>query len=301
MFSGRGVISCRIFFRLLWEGITIIIKNIEINERIRDRQVRLIDDDGAQLGIVSIQEANSRAERKNLDLVKISPSANPPVCKIMDFGKYKFDMQKREKEARKNQKVSELKEVWLSMTIDRHDLETKSKQARRFLVAGDKVKVSIRMRGRQQAHAVLGVKVMEEFFTLCEDLSVMDKRPLTEGRNILMILNPKAIVKTTDQKGAEQKSADPNGAMVSAFQKAAVKSAAPKSAETKSAAPVKSPAPKSAETKSAAPAKSAAPKAVETKSAAPAKGSAPKSAETKSAAPKSVSKNTAKPSTTPKK
>lgn len=174
-----------------WRVIFINIKDVEINERIRDRQIRLIDDDGAQLGIMSAQDANLLADRKNLDLVKISPTATPPVCKIMDYGKFKFDTQKREKEARKNQKVSELKEVWLSMTIERHDLETKAKQARKFLTAGDKVKVSIRMRGRQQSHANIGVGVMEEFFTLCEDLSQMDKKPLTEGRNIIMILNPK--------------------------------------------------------------------------------------------------------------
>ena len=125
-----------------------------------------------------------------MDLVKISPTANPPVCKIMDFGKYKFDMQKREKEARKNQKAVELKEVKLSMTIERHDSETKAKHARKFLKAGDKVKVSIRMRGRQQTHANLGVEVMQEFFAMCEDLAVMERKPSTEGRDIIMILAP---------------------------------------------------------------------------------------------------------------
>ena len=140
---------------------------------------------------MSAAEANGIADRKNLDLVKISPNVTPPVCKIMDYGKYKFDAAKREKDARKNQKVSELKEVWLSMTIEKHDLETKAKSALKFLAAGDKVKVSIRMRGRQQAHADIGVEVMNRFYALCEGVSVMDKKPTTEGRNILMILTPK--------------------------------------------------------------------------------------------------------------
>lgn len=136
-------------------------------------------------------DANRLADTKNLDLVKINPATVPPVCKIMDYGKYKFDIAKKEKDARKNQKVSELKEIWLSMTIDTHDLETKAKQAIKFLSAGDKVKVSIRMRGRQQAHAILGVEVMNSFFLIVEPSATMDKKPVTEGRNILMILSPK--------------------------------------------------------------------------------------------------------------
>ncbi len=140
---------------------------------------------------MSAAQANKIADEKNLDLVKISPTANPPVCKIMDYGKFRFDNAKKEKDARKNQKVADLKEVWLSMTIDTHDLETKAKQAAKFLSNGDKVKVSIRMRGRQQAHASLGVEVMNEFFSLIADVGEMNKKPLTEGRNIIMILQPK--------------------------------------------------------------------------------------------------------------
>lgn len=162
-----------------------------MNERIRDREVRVIDENNAQLGIMSSAEANRIADSKNLDLVKISPNATPPVCKIMDYGKFKFEMAKREKENRKNQKIVEMKEVWLSMTIDMHDLETKAKQAQKFLTEGNKVKVSIRMRGRQQAHAALGVEVMHDFFKIVESVAVMDKKPLTEGRNIIMILSPK--------------------------------------------------------------------------------------------------------------
>lgn len=173
------------------EDTDINIKDVEMNERIRDREIRVINENNAQLGIMSSIEANRIADSKNLDLVKISPSAVPPVCKIMDYGKFKFEMAKREKDARKAQKVSELKEVWLSMTIDAHDLETKANQAEKFLLNGDKVKVSIRMRGRQQAHAVLGVDVMNDFFKIVEQSAIIEKKPLTEGRNILMILAPK--------------------------------------------------------------------------------------------------------------
>jgi translation initiation factor IF-3 len=189
----KGVVlfkKCRRRFVFFGRNL-IIIKEVEINEKIRDGQIRVVDENGAQLGIMSAYEANLIADRKNLDLVKISPMATPPVCKIMDYGKYKFDTAKREKDARKNQKGSELKEVWLSMTIDKHDLETKAKSAQKFLTAGDKVKVSIRMRGRQQTHADIGVEVMNRFFAILEDVCVIDKKPVTEGRNILMILNPK--------------------------------------------------------------------------------------------------------------
>ncbi|MBR6774078.1 MAG: translation initiation factor IF-3 [Clostridia bacterium] len=164
---------------------------MEINDRITDAEVRVIDENGVQLGIMSAREANRIADEKNLDLVKINPGSTPPVCKIMNYGKFKFDAAKREKDAKKNQKVTDLKEIWLSMTIDTHDLETKAKQCIKFLKAGDKVKVSIRMRGRQQAHASLGVDVMNEFYELVKDASNMDKKPMTEGRNILMILSPK--------------------------------------------------------------------------------------------------------------
>ena len=162
----------------------------QINESIRDREVRLIDENGGQLGIVSSAEALALAEEKELDLVKISPNANPPVCKIMNYGKYMFELAKKEKEARRNQKVVEIKEVWLSMTIDVGDINVKAKQAQKFLSSGNKVKVSIRMRGRQNAHANLGVEVMNRFFELVKDYGTMEKRPLTEGRNIWMMLVP---------------------------------------------------------------------------------------------------------------
>ena len=152
--------------------------------------MRLIGENGEQLGILSSNEALSLADEKGLDLVKISPNANPPVCKLMNYGKYLFELTKRAKEAKKNQKVVEIKEVWLSMTIDVGDLNVKAKQATKFLSQGNKVKVSIKMRGRQMAHQELGIDVMNRFFALVENYGTMEKSPLTEGRNIWMMLAP---------------------------------------------------------------------------------------------------------------
>ena len=169
---------------------TIIKDQHQINEEIRDREVRVISAEGEQLGIMSATEALRIAEEADLDLVKISPNAVPPVCKIMNYGKFKFEQAKREKENRKNQKVIELKEIYLSMTIDVGDLNVKAKKTVEMLGDGNKVKVSIRMRGRQQAHAAMGIDVMRRFFDLLGGKAVMDKEPKTEGRNILMILAP---------------------------------------------------------------------------------------------------------------
>lgn len=185
----------RVFLRgkpdyfMLEEAKTIKVQN-NINEMIRHPEVRLIGADGSQLGIVSSRKALELAYEANLDLVEISPTAKPPVCKIMDYGKYRFEILKKQKEAKKNQKVIELKEVWLSMTIDVGDLNVKAKQTTKFLDAGNKVKVSIRLRGRQNAHASLGVDVMNKFFELVKDKAVMERKPLLEGRSILMILAP---------------------------------------------------------------------------------------------------------------
>ena len=157
---------------------------------IRHQEVRLIGEDGSQLGIMSAQKALEIAEAANLDLVEISPQAKPPVCKIMDYGKYRFEVLKKQKEAKKNQKVIELKEIWLSMTIDIGDLNVKANQTRKFIAAGNKVKVSIRLRGRQNAHSSMGIDVMNKFFELVKENAVMERKPLLEGRNILMILAP---------------------------------------------------------------------------------------------------------------
>ena len=169
---------------------TTIKEQYQINEEIRDREVRVISATGEQLGIMSSAEALRLADEENLDLVKISPNAVPPVCKILNYGKFKFEQTKREKENRKNQKVVELKEIYLSMTIDIGDLNVKAKKTLEILSEGNKVKVSIRMRGRQMAHASMGVDVMKRFFDMLGGKAVMDKAPVTEGRNILMILSP---------------------------------------------------------------------------------------------------------------
>ena len=139
---------------------------------------------------MSAREGLAIAEEQGLDLVKISPNATPPVCKVMNYGKYLFELTKKAKEAKKNQKVVEIKEVWLSMTIDVGDLNVKAKQASKFLASGNKVKVSIRMRGRQMAYTELGMDVMKRFYEIVKDYGTMEKQPLTEGRNIWMMLAP---------------------------------------------------------------------------------------------------------------
>ena len=162
-----------------------------MNGEIRDREIRVISETGEMLGVMSPREAMRLAEEADLDLVKISPNAVPPVCKIMDYGKFKFEQAKKEKENRRNQKVVEIKEVQLSMTIDVGDLNVKAKQATRFLNDGNKVKVSIRLRGRQMAHANLGRDVMNNFFEGLKEIAVVEKPISMEGRNIIMILAPK--------------------------------------------------------------------------------------------------------------
>jgi len=166
-----------------------------INEEIREREVRLIDENGEQLGVMSTAAALAVAEQRNLDLVNVAPQSKPPVCKIMDYGKYRFETAKRDKEARKNQRVIELKEVRLSATIDLHDLEVKAKAASRFFADGNKVKASIRFRGRQATHSEIGRDVMNQFYNMLKDECVIDKPPKLEGRNMTMFLSPKAEAK----------------------------------------------------------------------------------------------------------
>ncbi len=163
----------------------------QINSDIRDAEVRVVGSNGEQLGIMSAREANDLADKAGLDLVKISPNAVPPVCKIMDYGKYLFDKAKKEKEQRKNQKIVALKEVQLSMTIEQHDIDIKAKNATKFLLAGDKVKVSIRMSGRQQAYSDRGIETENKFAESLQEIAVIEKPAKVEGRNIIMILAPK--------------------------------------------------------------------------------------------------------------
>ena len=167
-----------------------------INEEIRDPQVRLIGENGDQLGIVDVRAAQKMADERELDLVKIAPNSTPPVCKLMDYGKYRFEMGKREKEQRKNQKIIELKEIRLSATIDVRDMEIKAKQTVKFLADGDKVKVSIRFRGRQITHGEIGMDVMTRFYEMLGDSAIKEREPKMEGRSLFMILAPKAEKKT---------------------------------------------------------------------------------------------------------
>ncbi len=162
----------------------------QINDEIRDREVRLISSTGEQLGIVPIEQAQNAAAEKGMDLVKIAPQAKPPVCKIMDYGKFRFEQAKREKEARKNQRVVEIKEIRLTPNIDVGDLNTKVKNACRFLKEGDKVKVSVRFRGREVTHSSLGQNLLHRFAEMCSGYSTVEKQPKLEGRQMLMFLAP---------------------------------------------------------------------------------------------------------------
>ena len=158
-----------------------------INEEIRAKELRVIDTDGAQIGVMSREEALSLSEEKKLDLVCISPKANPPVCKILDYGKYKYELQKKEKEAKKKQKTTQVKEIRLSTFIEDHDIMVKAK----FLKEGDKVKVSLRFRGREKDYVARGMEVMDKFAEAVSEVGEMDKKPKFEGRSLTMVLTPK--------------------------------------------------------------------------------------------------------------
>ena len=173
------------------EVLPISKQELQINEQIRDKELRVIDSDGTQLGIMPLRRAMELAEQKNLDLVKIAPQANPPVCKIIDYGKFRFEQAKREKEARKNQRVVEIKEVRLSLNIDTHDFETKKNHALRFISEGNKVKASIRFRGREMGHPELGLGIMRRFADAMSEVANVEKPAKLEGRTMLMFLAPK--------------------------------------------------------------------------------------------------------------
>ncbi len=183
-----------------------------INEEIRDREVRLIGKDGDQLGVMPTAKALELAEEAELDLVKIVPGAVPPVCKLMDYDKHRFEQSKRERENRKNQRIVELKEVQLSATIEENDVATKMRNAVKFLQEGDKVKVTIRFRGRQIAHSAIGVQIMQDFAKRVEEYAVVERRPLLEGRNMLMILAPKAEKKSFAEREKQRKAAEQEAA-----------------------------------------------------------------------------------------
>ena len=163
-----------------------------INEQIRDKEIRLISNDGEQLGIMSARDAQKLADEKNMDLVKISPQAKPPVCKIMDYSKYKFDQAKREKEARKKQKIVAVKELRLSPNIDTHDIQVKVKNAIKFLKEGNKVKISIRFRGRELGRTDMAVGIMNDFAEQVAEFGTVEKPPKMEARTMAMFLAPKS-------------------------------------------------------------------------------------------------------------
>ena len=175
-----------------WRCVNISSKELAINENIKFKEVRTISSDGSQLGIIPVAKALEAAYAEDLDLVCISPNAQPPVCKIMDYGKYRFEQAKREKEAKKNQKVMEVKEVRLGLSIDVHDFETKGRHAIRFLQEGNKVKVSIRFRGRELGHPEIGLDTMNRFAEFCADSCTVEKAAKMEGRNMIMFLAPKS-------------------------------------------------------------------------------------------------------------
>ncbi|WP_073019842.1 translation initiation factor IF-3 [Clostridium intestinale] len=168
-----------------------INKNFAVNEEIRDREIRVIADDGEQLGVIATKEALRIAEEKELDLVMISPGAKPPVCKIMDYGKFIYEQSKKDKEAKKKQKVINLKEIRVSPKIEEHDVLIKSNNARKFLEEGDKVKITVRFRGREAEYSHVGRKILDNFYSRLEDLCVIEKAAKLEGRNMIMILAPK--------------------------------------------------------------------------------------------------------------
>ena len=173
------------------EVLTIANAVHQINEEILDKEVRLIGDQGEQLGIMSAQEALKIAVERELDLVKIAPGSNPPVCKVMDYGKFRFEQAKTEKEAKKNQRVIEIKEIRMSPGIGENDFNTKLKNGQKFLTDGDRVKVSVRFRGREMAHTEIGEQLLKDFAAKCADIATLDKNPKLEGRNMSMFLSPK--------------------------------------------------------------------------------------------------------------
>ncbi len=166
-----------------------------INEEIKCKEVRLVGPDGEPIGITTSADALEQAYAKNLDLVLIAPKAEPPVCKIMDYGKYKFELAKRDKEAKKNQKVMTVKEIRLSPSIDNHDFDTKANHVKKFLAAGDKVKITVRFRGREVHHSALGLELMERFKEAVHDVGSVDKPPKLEGKNMSMVVSPKGTAK----------------------------------------------------------------------------------------------------------
>ena len=177
--------------RLIWRCLTIATQNHLLNEEIREPEVRLISEEGEQLGVMSGEQALRIAEEREMDLVLISPQAKPPVCKIMDYGKFRFEQTKKEKEARKNQRVVEIKEIRMSPSIDVNDFNVKLRNAQKFLADGNRCKITVRFRGREMAHTNIGQDLLLKFAESCGETAVMDKSPKLEGRHMSIFLSPK--------------------------------------------------------------------------------------------------------------
>lgn len=175
--------------------LTISKQELQINEEIRDKEILLIGVDGTKLGVVSTKDAQKMADEKELDLVKIAPNSKPPVCRILDYGKFCFEQSKKDKEARKNQKIVDIKEIRMFSAIDIHDFNTKVNQALKFLKGGDKLKISVRFRKRAIAHPQLGEELLKKFKEACSEAGVVDKPAKMEGRSIVMFMSPKASTK----------------------------------------------------------------------------------------------------------
>ena len=204
MFLRADAVHPRFFIRRCFK-----IANLahQINEEITDKEVRLIGVEGEQLGIMSAEEALKIAIEHDLDLVKIAPGSNPPVCRVMDYGKYRFEQTKKEKEAKKNQRIIEVKEIRMSPGIDTNDFNTKLKNALKFLSDGDRVKASVRFRGREMAHTEIGEELLRDFAEKCAEIANLDKAPKLEGRNMSIFLSPKPV--TPPKKPAKPKAPKP--------------------------------------------------------------------------------------------
>lgn len=202
---GAWLIAYVLFYS---EVFFISAKDFAINEDIRAKEVRVIDDEGNQLGILQIAAAKKAAYDKGLDLVEVAPQATPPTCRIMDYGKFRFENEKKEKESRKKQQVVEIKEIQLSCRIDTHDYETKLKHARRFLSEGNKVKVAIKFKGREMAHTQIGFELITKFGADCSEMGNIEKAPALDGRQLLMFLAPKVDKQTLKKQKAVEKQAE---------------------------------------------------------------------------------------------
>ena len=187
--------------------MTISKDNLRINEEIRVREVRVTTAEGEQLGIMQVRDALQMAMEQNLDLVEVAPTARPPVCRIMDYGKFRFEQTKKEKEAKKNQRVIEIKEIRMSPGIDTNDFNTKLRNGQKFLSDGDRVKVSVRFRGREMAHTEIGEVLLRDYADKCAEIAVLDKAPKLEGRNMSIFLSPKPV--TPPKKPAKPKAPKP--------------------------------------------------------------------------------------------